>query len=175
MLRVSLAAFACTLPCTGAHTCSRQANSSRGRLPAPGVTPMATRRPVCFRALSPDQCWFGCASSSCRDQLMVTKALFLRSVVTVADDLLAGFNESGAADGSRASDQPSLPFLSDADRDRAADKCYFTVYSWLHKHAYGAWSFLSRIETATRSAEAGGCGISGAWFASVGALPGQRQ
>lgn len=66
---------------------------------------------------------------------MVTKALFLRSVVTVADDLLAGFNESGAADGSRASDPPSLPFISDADRDRAAErlfvvpKYYFSVYS----------------------------------------------
>lgn len=48
-------------PCTGAHTCSRQASispSSRG-LPAPGVPPKVTGRPVRFSALPLDKRRFG--------------------------------------------------------------------------------------------------------------------
>lgn len=66
---------------------------------------------------------------------MVTKALFLRSVTTVTTGLLAEFKDSYAGGDRRASDRPSLLFISGDDRDRAArglfvvPKRYFKVSS----------------------------------------------
>lgn len=139
--------------CTGAHTCSRQANGSfsGGRLPAPGVLPKPAGQPACSSTSPLHKCCFGCTSPSRGDQLMVTKALFLLASrdggehLCTASALHLGRGSLLCSRGLLCCEQGLFPSVQSA-----AGACT----RW-----EGASSPVGRALRPPHAAEAGGCGI----------------